>query len=121
MTIYAWFDYSYYDGLLTFSKLYCRIYRADPTLRMPGQTVHHWWYRHLQHAGLVERDVERGMNMHRARHTFATELRRTPGVDLGDVQHMLGHEDVSTTEEYYGHYDLTDLARAMDAFARERR
>lgn len=97
------------------------IYRADPALRMPGQTAHHWWYRHLQAAGLVEKDVERGMNMHRARHTFATELRRTPGVDLGDVQHMLGHEDIHTTEAYYGHYDLTDLERAMDAFARERR
>lgn len=97
------------------------IYRADPKIRMPGQTVHHWWYRHLQAAGLVERAVERGMNMHRARHTFATELRRTPGVDLGDVQHILGHSDIHTTEEYYGHYDLSDLERAMERFAKGRR
>jgi len=27
VTIYAWLDYGYYDGLLTFSKLYCRIER----------------------------------------------------------------------------------------------
>jgi site-specific recombinase XerD len=60
------------------------------------------------------------MNMHRARHTFATELHRTSGVDLGDVQHMLGHSDIHTTEAYYGHYDLSDLERAMEQFSRGR-
>ena len=50
--------------------------------------------------------VEAGLNMHRARHTFATELRRD-SKDLGVVQRMLGHSSVNTTEEYYGHYDLT--------------
>ena len=43
------------------------------------------------------------MNMHRARHTFATELRRDAR-DLGVVQRMLGHPDIRTTEESYGHY-----------------
>lgn len=111
------------DDFLLYSEHRNRhtIYRADPKRPMPGQTVHHWRYRDLQAAGLVARDVERGMNMHRARHSFATELRRTEGVDLGDVQHMLGHADIHTTEEYYGHYDLTDLERAMDAFTRGRR
>ena len=65
-------------------------------------------------------DVQRGMNMHRARHTFATELRRDTD-DLGIVQHMLGHADIHTTEAFYGHYDLTDLERAMEKFARGRR
>ena len=60
------------------------------------------------------------MNMHRARHTFATELRRDSG-DLGVVQHMLGHEDIHTTEAYHGHYDLTNLERAMERFAKGRR
>lgn len=27
MTIYAWIDYAYYDGLLAFSRLYVRIER----------------------------------------------------------------------------------------------
>ena len=57
------------------------------------------------------------MNMHRSRHTFATELRREVG-DLGIVKGALGHEDVSTTEQFYGHYDLGDLERAMEQFAR---
>ena len=57
------------------------------------------------------------MNMHRARHTFATELRRGTG-DLGVVQRMLGHSDIHTTEAFYGHYDLSDLEAAMETFAR---
>ena len=55
----------------------------------------------------------------RARHTFATELRRDAG-DLGVVQRMLGHSDVHTTEAFYGHYDLSDLEAAMERFARSR-
>jgi integrase len=85
---------------------------------MPRQTLYRWWYEHLQRAGLVEADVERGMNMHRARHIFATALRRDS--DLGGVQHMLGHEDIHTTEACYGHYDLSDLERAMESFASRR-
>jgi integrase len=58
------------------------------------------------------------MNMHRARHTFAIELRRDTG-DLGVVQQrMLGDSDIQTTEAFYGHYDLSDLEAAMEAFAR---
>jgi integrase/recombinase XerC len=97
-----------------------RVYKARPKDPMPQQTLHRWWYEHLQRAGLVEADVERGMNMHRARHTFATELRRDSG-DLGVVQRMLGHSDSRTTEQFYGHYDLSDLERAMERFAEERR
>jgi integrase len=67
-----------------------RVYSANPKRPMPSQTIHRWWYEHLQRAALVAKDIERGMNMHRARHTFATELRRDAG-DLGVVQRMLGH------------------------------
>ena len=31
---------------------------------------------------------------------------------------MLGHADIHTTEAFYGHYDLSDLEAAMEAFAR---
>lgn len=93
------------------------VYRADPKTRMPSQTAHRWWYYHLQAAGLVGTDVESGMNMHRARHTFATDLRKGQG-DLGIVQRMLGHKHIDTTEQYYGHYDLSDLEAAMERHAR---
>jgi site-specific recombinase XerD len=95
------------------------VYNARPKQPMPSQTLHRWWYRHLHAAGLVPDDVERGMNMHRARHTFATELRRDAR-DIGIVQHMLGHSDIRTTEESYGHYDLSDLEQAMEQFAKAR-
>jgi integrase len=84
---------------------------------MSGPTVHRWWYRHAEAAGLVGAGMTSGLNMHRARHTFATELRRDVG-DLGVVQRMLGHSDIHTTEEFYGHYDLSDLEAAMEAFAK---
>jgi integrase len=60
-----------------------------------------------------------GLNMHRARHTFATDLRRV--ADLGATSQALGHSDLSTTAAIYGHYDLSDLERAMEALARSRR
>ncbi len=56
---------------------------------------------------------------HRARHTFAADLRRV--ADLGAASRALGHSDLSTTASIYGHYDLSDLERAMEALARSRR
>jgi integrase len=58
------------------------------------------------------------LNMHRARHTFATDLRRVS--DLGAASQALGHSDLSTTAAVYGRYDLSDLERALEAFARFR-
>jgi integrase len=53
--------------------------------------------------------------MHRARHTFATELRRVAGVEA--ASQALGHSEVSTTLGIYGHQDQRDLERAMAAVA----
>jgi integrase len=36
-------------------------------------------------------------------------------------EQALGHSDVSTTAAIYGHYDMSDLERAMEALARARR
>ena len=60
-----------------------------------------------------------GLNMHRAHHTFAADLRRVAG--LGAASQALGHSDLSTTVAIYGHYDLSDLERAMEALAKARR
>ena len=75
--------------------------------------------RHAQAAGLVGAGMTSGHNMHRARHSFASDLRRV--ADLGATSQALGHSDLSTTAAIYGHYDLSDLERAMDALARARR
>jgi integrase len=52
--------------------------------------------------------------MQRARHTFATELRRVAGIDA--ASHALGHADLNTTLGIYGHRDESDLETAMDAY-----
>jgi integrase len=96
-----------------------RILAAYPKRRMSGPTVHRWWYRHLQAAGLVGSGMTSGLNMHRARHSFATDLRRV--ADLGAASQALGHSDLSTTASIHGHYDLRDLERAMEALAQARR
>jgi integrase len=56
--------------------------------------------------------------MHRARHTFATEMRREVGIDA--ASQALGHADLNTTLSIYGHQDASDLERAMEALARSR-
>ena len=96
------------------------VYEAQPKRRCATNTVHRWWYRQLEAAGLVGKGVRSGLNMHRARHTFATDVRRAHP-DIGVVQHLLGHSDPSTTAGIYGHYDQSDLERAMEAFAKTKR
>lgn len=92
-----------------------RRFVAEPKKKPSPQSVHRWWYRQLQDAGMVGQGVTSGMNMHRARHTFATELRRVAGIDA--ASHALGHADLSTTLGIYGHRDDSDLEDAMDRYA----
>lgn len=93
------------------------IWEADPKRPKAMKGVHLWWYRMLEAAGVVGKGVRSGMNMHRARHTFAQSVRRAYP-DMGAVQHLLGHSDPSTTIALYGNYAPEDLERAMDAFAK---
>lgn len=92
-----------------------RSYAASPKDEPSPQSVHRWWYRHAQAAGLVGPGVTSGLNMHQARHTFAMELRRVAGIDA--ASHALGHSDLSTTLGIYGHRDDSDLERAMEQYA----
>jgi len=89
--------------------------RAFPKDRPSVQSVHRWWYRQAQAAGLVGPGVTSGLNMHQARHTFAKELRRVAGIDAASL--ALGHADLSTTLGIYGHQDDSDLERAMEAYS----
>jgi integrase/recombinase XerC len=98
------------EGQMTYIR------RAEPKKRPSPQAVHRWWYRLAQQAGLVGRGVTQGLNMHRARHLFAMELRRVAGIDA--ASQALGHSDLSTTLGIYGHRDDTDLEHAMDAYVR---
>lgn len=90
-------------------------HKPDPKKKPSIQYVHRWWYRQAQAAGLVGPGVTSGLNMHRARHTFAMELRRVAGIDA--ASHALGHSDLSTTLSVYGHRDMSDLETAMERYA----
>jgi integrase len=91
------------------------MYRARPKDKPSIQAVHRWWYRMAQAAGLVGPGVTSGLNMHRARHTFAMELRRVAGIEA--ASQALGHSDLSTTLGIYGHQDASDLEAAMEKYA----
>lgn len=96
-----------------------KVERAFPKDRPSPQFVHRWWYRMLTQAGYVSEGTTAGTNMHRARHTFATEMRRAAGIEA--AQHALGHDRISTTEGIYGHWDFSDLERAFDQLTETRR
>jgi integrase len=81
-----------------------------------GNSVHRWWYRCLERAGVVEPGTTRGANMHRGRHTAITEFLRSPHGDLKLAQLMAGHSSEATTADIYDHRDTTDLAKAMAAY-----
>lgn len=92
-----------------------RSFVASPKDHPSPQSVHRWWYRQAQAAGLVGPGVTSGLNMHQARHAFAVELRRVAGIDA--ASHALGHSDLSTTLGIYGHRDDSDLEVAMEQYA----
>lgn len=94
-----------------------RLLAAYPRRRLSASAVHRWWYARARDAGLVGAGTS-GLNMHRARHTFATEMRRAAGIDA--ASQALGHADLNTTLTIYGHRDLGDLEQAMEALARTR-
>lgn len=96
------------------------VYEARPKDQKLPNGVHRWWYRQLRQAGITGKGETSGVNMHRARHTFAQGVRRA-AKDIGAVQHLLGHSDPSTTIRQYGGYAQEDLEQAMEAYARERR
>ena len=53
--------------------------------------------------------------MHRARHTFATDVRRIAGIEA--ASQALVHSDFNTTLSIYGHQDASYLERAMEKCA----
>ena len=49
-----------------------RLLAAYPTRQLSTTAMHRWWYSRAREAGFVGQGVTSGLNMHRARHTFAT-------------------------------------------------
>lgn len=70
------------------------------------KTVHDWHEAALVDAGL------RDMPLHALRHTAAAAWLAT-GHPLIFVQRQLGHRSITTTEEHYGHLELSFMREAV--------
>lgn len=72
------------------------------------------WQNHLRqagiNAGITQLDSEQnplkssGVNPHLLRHSYATYLKNVHGMDIKDIQVLLGHSDISSTQ-IYAHVD----------------
>jgi integrase/recombinase XerD len=71
-------------------------------------TFEHWYKRGVRDAGV------RYLNPHQTRHTYGWWL-RAEKFDIEERQLMMGHESIRTTERYYGHLTIDDLAEKVAA------
>ena len=78
---------------------YGRATRRRHDRKPTGKIAHLWWYRCLERAGLVLEGATSGVNMHRGRHTAATELQGAHH-HLRLTQLLLGHSDIRSTARY---------------------
>jgi integrase/recombinase XerD len=69
-------------------------------------TFHRWWGRCLERAAVRYRTP------HVARHTFATRWRQR-GLGVDELQMLLGHASIATTNDIYVHTNVEDVARHM--------
>jgi integrase len=82
-------------------------YSGRPVPLPPSRkTVHDWHEAALVDAGL------RDMPLHALRHTAAAAWLAT-GHPLIFVQRQLGHRSITTTEEHYGHLELSFMREAV--------
>jgi integrase/recombinase XerD len=66
-----------------------------------------WWDRGLRAAGVTYRKP------HTTRHTFATRWRQR-GLDLDQLQQLLGHASIATTSDLYVHTKVSEIATRME-------
>jgi integrase len=83
-----------------------------PDRMMSMTAMHRWWYRQLEHAGIVADGETSGERMHKARHTAGQRVLDATG-DLKLVQRMLGHSSIRTTGDVYVDYDLDQIAEKL--------
>lgn len=71
-----------------------------------GPSYHKWWVDCIEAAGVKYRKP------HTTRHSYATRWRQR-GLDLGDIQLLLGHASIATTQAIYVHTDTEDTRKRM--------
>jgi site-specific recombinase XerD len=65
-----------------------------------GTSMNHSAVRRMLPKLAARAGITKRVHFHALRHTMASELARTPGVNLVDVQHQLGHASLAMTQHY---------------------
>jgi site-specific recombinase XerD len=78
--------------------------------RISNKTVQWMVYRYLDMAGFSNR----GLSVHKLRHTAATLMYRTGKVDIRVLKDVLGHEQLNTTQ-IYTHVADVGMQNAMNS------
>ena len=78
--------------------------------RISGKTVQWMIYKYLDLAGLGDR----GLSVHKLRHTAATLMYQSGKVDIRVLKDVLGHEQLNTTQ-IYTHVVSTNLEDAVNS------
>lgn len=86
------------------------LFLSSRNQRISPKTVQHLVYTYLEKAGLGDR----GLSVHKLRHTAATLMYRHGNVDLLLLKEILGHENLGTTE-IYTHISDDSARKAIEA------
>jgi site-specific recombinase XerD len=86
------------------------LFLSSRNQRISPKTVQHIVYTYLDKAGLGDR----GLSVHKLRHTAATLMYQHGNVDLLLLKEILGHENLGTTE-IYTHISEDATRKAIEA------
>ena len=95
-----------HDGVIDKKALFL----SSRKKRISNKTVQHMVYVYLEKAGLGNR----GMSVHKLRHTAATMMYQHGHVDIRVLKDVLGHENLGTTE-IYTHLSNSQMEQATSS------
>jgi len=92
--------------------------RSVVTRRTPisGTTFDRWWGGDPErptYLGVCQKAGVRRLNIHQTRHTYGHRLREK-GIDLELRKVLMRHENIKTTDHYYGTVTVEDAAARLD-------
>ena len=84
------------------------LFLSNRKTRLSNKTVQHMVYKYLERAGLAQR----GLSVHKLRHTAATLMYQSGAVDVRVLKDILGHAQLNTTQ-IYTHLSDRHMEEAM--------